>query len=145
MKKNSLWTFAVLLGLATATFATIIEGTTPSGKFKTVGLSETGGLQVSVSSPTTPSSAGAPATAQVTLTPNTPAIIYPADGSRFQGVICNIDSLFTVWVGSTNVTTNTGLPLLAGSCLSPDAPASFQAALFGVSTATLKVAYIYFR
>lgn len=171
--------------LSTA-WAVVIEGTTPQGQFKTVGLDSQGRFQVNISSgvayrvitdtgsvtnitntvtvkgsspnglviqgdpggipvPVTGALSGtisvtaSTAAAITSSQPNivtTPFTILGVDPNRKQSIVCNNDPALTVWLGNASVATTTGIPLGAGGCMSPDVPASFTGALFGISSAT---------
>jgi hypothetical protein len=154
-------------------WATTIEGFTPEGNFQTVGVSDAGALfvdilsttpqhvitdigsQVYVSSVggtvavtgvlgTTASTSTLSISAQVAV-PGGDTIVYPADTTRKQGSLCNTSPAATLFIGPTGVTTTTGIPLPAGSCLSPDVPSSFIGALHAASTGAATAAYIYYK
>lgn len=167
-------TLALLLSILTATaYAVVIEGTTPSGKFKTVGLDESGKFQVSVSSGvaqhvvvdsgTVTSYQGGQwnvtttAGTSVTVSASTSSLAvsgqfvaplascYPADAARRQGLICNSDAGADIYIGPPGVGTGTGAILSAGSCLSPDVPSSFVGQLDCTSTAPAHGFFLYFK
>lgn len=165
--------------LATAARAVVIEGTTPSGRFKTVGVSEQGRFFVEVASGTAQhvivdegtvtvkqgsspwvisTSSGPGGGGSITVVAGSAANtitfsgtvgpisnqIYPGDTDRVQGVICNLDPNLTIMIGASSVN---NMPLLAGSCYSPDTPLSFVGQLTGNTTTAVSVpyAYIYHR
>lgn len=82
-----------------------------------------------------PSSATTQTNGQVSIGV-TPFTILASNPSRVQSIICNQDPSLTVWVGDASVSKNTGIALGAGGCMSPDGPASFSGALFGISSTT---------
>jgi len=71
--------------------------------------------------------------------------VYPADATRCQGSFCNASNSESVWLGPLGVTILTGIELTAGSCYSPDGPNIEVGAIYGVSTATARVEYIYHK
>lgn len=167
-------TLTLLFAVTRALNAVVIEGTTPSGKFKTVGLSETGRFLVEtatgslqhvvVDSGTITSFQGGvwnvgttvgvalevkASTISLTITGSGSVglgggLIYPADPIRAQGVVCNTDPNLDMRIGAMG---STLMRLPAGSCYSPDVPSSFVGDLYGSSTgaATVGFAYIYHK
>jgi len=183
------------LFVAATAQAIVIEGTTPNGQFKAVGLdnqgrfnvniatgsayrviTDTGSVITTIQNPVevkgnasavpvpvsgagggplavsgafsvAASTVGTVVTAQVNHTALA-SIKLPSDAARKQSVICNNDPSLTVWLGAAGVATNTGIPLVAGACMSPDVPSSFIGDLYGISTMTAltgTISYIYFK
>jgi len=140
LKLNALIFASLLLAVSfeffKAAWAIQIDGVTPSGQIKTVGVTDNHSLQVSV---TNPSGGITPSTTTVTgqtvvVAGNAPVVIYPADVSRQQGCIHNDSALTTfqpVWLGVAVVTNNTGLELDPGAAYCPDNPASMTGAIYG--------------
>jgi len=177
------WMFAALCFYAATSQAVIIEGTTPQGTFRAVGLDAQGHFLVASSTSGVPthvitdtgsvvaipgvvrvegavsatplpvtgpaggpvavtgsfqasaSTAGIVNSAQVAIG-STAFPILAADVTRKQSIVCNGDESLTVWLGPAGVTIGTGIALGAGGCMTPDVPASFTGALFGISSAT---------
>lgn len=61
--------------------------------------------------------------------------LLSTNAARKQSIICNTDTGIILYYGPTGVTTATGAFLPPLACLSPDVPASFTGALFGISSA----------
>jgi hypothetical protein len=175
MNKIDKFIGALFLGLALVCTARaiVIEGTTPAGKFIAVGLDANGNFKVTSASSTSHvivdagtttvtgpgggpviivgavgvvlSSAAVPVTAQTSFSGGSAVVVYPAFAGTRQGNLCNTDPSSTVWLGGAAVTTASGIPLLAGGCMSPDVPSVYQGAIYGISTAAAHTAYIYYR
>lgn len=154
MKK--LWVLVLLLA-AVGAKATIIEGVTPSGKFKSVFVTEDGRLPIEITTSTLqrvivdggfvtvfPSTTTLTVSGQFSVS-GAPAVCYPADDSRKQGLLCNNDLGANMFVGGAGVGVGTGLLVPPGACLGPDNPTAFTGALVCVSTTTLQGSYIYFK
>lgn len=129
--KKILGALAALSLALNPAYATTIEGYTPTGRFQTVGVTDTGYLQVAMIQAIV--GANVLKSGQKTVT-GTPVQIYPVDQARLQSVIVNTDSFFTVWLGTAGVSKTTGLQLLAGQSFSPDTPNSYTGALYAVSS-----------
>jgi hypothetical protein len=139
----------------------MIEGVTPTGKLKTVFVTDQGRLPITIDTTTlqhvtvdtgaiTAYQGGAwnVATAvgvAVTVTPSTVATTvtgvipvgaaavscYPADAARKQGILCNIDDSRYMRVGNS---TTQDLYMMPMTCYSPDNPAAFIGELFCKTT-----------
>ena len=192
MKKNlSLALSALILVLGLLSMkeagAVIIEGVTPSGKFKSVYVTEAGRLPVETTtgaaqhvivdsgtvsafqgggwtvdakqsgtwnlSLTNTGSTGLVVTASTVATVasgqfnfifGVPQQVLTSNAARTQSVFCNTGTGATLWVGGSGVSTSNGMPIVPGSCFSPDVPASFIGTLWAISTAPASGAVIYF-
>lgn len=183
--------------LAVSVWAVVIEGTTPNGQFKAVGLDANGNFRVAVGTGTathvvvdsTVTVAPAPGSSWVTVGSSNPlatplvvsgigggpvtvsgsftsypstaasvstgqvavpafpanATILASNPSRKQATVCNISTGLTIWLGNGAVTTVTGIPLTAGSCMSPDTPSAFVGTLVGTSTGAATAAFIEYQ
>jgi len=173
MKNILVLLFLALSGVAAR--AMIIEGVTPSGKFKSVYVTEDGRIPVETSTGAATHvivdsgtvrayqggvwNVGTAVGVSVTVTPSTSAVVvtgqfatsgtagvvYPADVGRKQGTVCNNDGGVNMFVGDSGVGVGTGVLIGPGSCLGPDNPTAFVGALYGISTAAAVGSYIYFK
>lgn len=125
--------------------AVVIEGTTPSGKFKTVGLTEQGYLQVAVA--TTQTLSTDTVTGCFSLNASSITLVYPPDGNRKDGIVCNSTSGSSPLIsfGNSSVSTGTAKGFPVGSCYSPDNPGSYVGALYGISLSSAQACFIYHR
>jgi hypothetical protein len=169
--------YPVVFGLAFLYLGTaqavVIEGVTPSGKFKSVFVTEAGRLPIEVStgsvshvivdSGTITSyqggtwNVGTAVGVSVTVNASTSATTvnsqvsvtaiqstcYPADPLRKQGVFCNASDSINIYIGAVGVTPLSGAILGPGSCYSPDVPTAYIGSLTCVSTAPVTGFYIY--
>lgn len=168
---------AVILALflAPACHANTIEGFTPSGKFKTVGVSEAGRFFVDTATGiaqhvivdtgtvTATQAAGqvynvaTSVGVAVTVVPSTSTVVVSAAGvaTAVPSIVYPADANRTQGVlcntdPSGNILVGNGVSqsqvLFPGSCLSPDVPSAFTGSITGVSTsASVTWSYIYFK
>jgi hypothetical protein len=116
--------------------AVVIEGFTPNGTFKAVGLTVDGSLNVAVTGGTFLTLSGNETWTNPAGPGNAATLILASNGVRRGELVCNYGST-DVRVGSTTVTTNGLGALLRGgndSCYSADGLSVYTGALFANAT-----------
>lgn len=129
-------TIALCAWLASPVAAVVIEGFTPSGKFKTVALTENAQLNVAVTGGSFLTLSGSAAFTQVTGAGATVTTVLVTNGSRTGELVCNYGTT-DVRVGSTTVTAAGPGSLLRGgddACFSADGNAVYTGALYANAT-----------